>query len=251
MADKIKISEHITGLHRTPTELSTKALDETLVIMSHGYPGNKSGHNDLFGDVEFILADKGYHSLRFDYRGCGESNGREQDFTIGGACEDFQNVLFWAKSNNYKRFVYVGEGIGASLAIMNHDLDVSCYILLWPALDFQEYREYALDAQTLSDAEKKQGFIERDQARIGLTLLDEMDKTDITYALKEIHVPTLIMHGARDKKIPMGCLDMARAHMRSKRIEITSFHDGEHGLTKLNHRKAMFYHIQQFIEKYV
>ena len=108
-----------------------------------------------------------------------------------------------------------------------------------------------MDTETLDAADKKQGFIKQNNNRIGITFLEELEKIDLIYALREIHAPALIMHGVRDKKIPVSCLDLARAHMRSKRIEITTFHDGEEGLTQLNHRKAMFYHIQQFVEKYI
>lgn len=256
MAEKIEIDagegQYIKGVYRCPNELLTPEIDETLVIMSHGFPGNRTGYNDLFGDIEFLLADKGFHTLRFDYRGCGESNGRDLDYTIGGACEDFQNVLYWAKSRGYKRFSYIGEGLGATLAVMNHDLDVVCGVALWPAFNLQEYKQHAIGLEgDPSDEQKSQGFVDVDGIRAGLSLLDELEKIDITYALREVRVPYLIMHGVRDDKIPVACLDLARAHMRSKRIEITTFHDGSHGLTQMNHRKTMFYHIQQFIEKYI
>ena len=63
-------------------------------------------------------------------------------------------------------------------------------------------------------------------------------------------MPTLILQGVRDEITPIETLDLARGHIRSKRLEITTFHDGEHGLHKLNHRKSMFFHITQFIEKF-
>ena len=251
MAKKIKISDHIIGLHRKPIELSSRTVDETLVIMSHGFPGHKSAHNDMFGDVEFLIADKGFHSLRFDYRGCGESAGTAEHFTMKSASEDFQTVLFWAREHGYKRFVYIGEGLGATLAIQNHDLDVICRVMLWPALDLQEYRHCALKITEVSEDELAKGYVEYDRHRYGIDFLKELKKDALITPMRDLHSPVLIMHGAEDDKIPVGCLDLARAHMHSKRIEITTFHDGGHGLKKLNHRKSMFYHMQQFLEKYI
>ena len=86
--------------------------------------------------------------------------------------------------------------------------------------------------------------------RIGIQLLKDLKKTNLIYALNEVFMPTLIMHGAQDKTIPVEQLDIAREHMRSKRIEITTFHDGKEGLQQLNHRKALFHHVMEFIEKY-
>lgn len=255
MAEKIQISagesSYISALYNAPMEMSTRSIGETLIIMSHSFPGHKSSNNDLYGDLEFLMVDKGYHTLRFDFRGCGESDGREEDFTLGAACEDFQNVLFWAKTKGYKRFVYVGEGLGAGLSVMNHDLDVICYVMLWPALNYVDFRKHALEAEKITASEKKAGYVKRNNNRVGITLLEELNKIDLIYALREVRSPCLIMHGVKDKKVPISGLDLARAHMRSNRIEITTFQDGESGLTQLNHRKAMFYHVQQFLEKYL
>ena len=94
------------------------------------------------------------------------------------------------------------------------------------------------------------GYITMDDQRIGLPFLKELAKTDIIYALKETYMPTLIMQGAKDDITPASQLDFARTYIPSKRIEITTFQDGGHGLEQLNHRKMMFYHTMQFMEKF-
>jgi pimeloyl-ACP methyl ester carboxylesterase len=241
--------DSINAILNKPKEHSIKALDKTLVIMSHGFPGHKGHHNNIYADYEFILCDKGFHTLRFDYRGCGESDGREEDFNLGAACEDFQNIRFWAKTQGYEKFVYIGDGIGATLAIMNLDLDVKALVLLWPVLDLKTYKQSLMQTD---DPKLAQGtYIDINKSRIGLSFLKELEKIDLTYAMKEIFAPTLIFHGARDKVVPIGQLDLARVLIRAKRIEITTFHHGDHGLGSLNQRKSMFFQVQQFLEKYV
>ena len=255
MAEKIQIDagqdQSITALHSAPEESLTSRIDQTLVIMSHGFPGHKAYQDDLYGAVEFLLADRGYHTLRFDYRGCGESDGREENFTIGSACEDFQAVLYWAKSKGYKRFIYLGEGLGATLAIMNMDLDVRALIMFWPVFDLKSYAGRGLNVKEISDQEQKQGYVDNNNRRIGLNLINELKKIDIMYALKEVFVPTVIFHGARDALVPISQLDIGRRYIPAKRIEITTFHDGVHGMAQENHRKAMMYQILQFVEKYI
>lgn len=254
MAEKIQIpasdKQFLAGLHRKPPENSARNLEDTLVIMAHGFPGHKTGNNDLYGDLEFLLADKGLHTLRFDFRGCGESDGREEDFTLAGACEDFQQVLFWAKEKEYKRLAFIGEGLGATLAVMNAALNVRVMVLLWPAFDLKSYGQNVFGLDKLKEEDQKKKYIEHENHKIGLNLVKELGSTPLHYALHEVFMPTLIMHGAHDKIIPVEQLDLARSHIRAKRVEITTFHDGEHKLQKLNHRKMMFYHITQFIEKY-
>jgi len=255
MAQKIQIDagqkQSISCLYQKPSESLTKRLDQTLVIMSHGFPGNMKHHGDLYGDIEFLMGAKGYHSLRFDYRGCGDSDGKVQDFTLGAACEDFQTVLHWARAQGYNRFFYIGDGLGAALAIMNMDLDVVGLVCLWAALDLEIFCKKALNIQSLSDAEMKRGVVEKNGQKYGVGLLRELNKIDIQYALKEIFVPSIFLHGTQDKIIPVQQLDLARRYIPAKRVEITIFEDGAHGLPQNNHRKAMMFQIQQFMDKYI
>ena len=252
MGDKLKIEIEgrycLSAIHKVPEDTRDTKEEQTLVIMIHGFPGSKSGHNDLFGDLEFVLFEKGFHTLRFDLRGCGESDGKEEHFTLGTASEDIQNAIFWARTVGYKRFAFIGEGIGATLTLLNLDKRTNALVLLWPALDLsrlpQEY--YGLPASL----PPKQEIFEIDGHKIGRNFIEDLKKTDIIYALREAHAPTLILHGIRDKKIPSDHLNIARQYLPSKRIEITTFHDGQHALPALNHRKAMFFHIQQFLEKF-
>lgn len=255
MAEKIQIDagpdQSITALHGTPNELSTTRLDQTLVLMSHGFPGHKESHCNIFGAIERALTQRGYHTLRFDYRGCGESDGREENFTLGSACEDYQAVLYWAKAKGYKRFIYIGEGLGASLAIMNIDLDVRGCILLWPVLDLSSHAKSCWSLTEPSAEDIRRGFVLHDNYRIGLNLYKELGKIDIVYAIKEMFMPTIVFHGAKDAQVPITGLDMARRYIPAKRLEIMAFHDGEHGLNKENHRKAIMFQILQFAEKYI
>ncbi len=251
ISDKVQIhatkNQSISALHRKPAGTPLEGREKTLVIMAHGFPGHRAANNDLYGDLEFLLSDKGFHTLRFDFRGCGDSDGSSEEFTIGAACEDFQSVVHWAKNNKYRELIYIGEGLGAAISIMNVSMRVNSLILLWPVLDCETY------AKAFGKVDKKvkdRGFLEHDGTRLGTAFLHELEKIDIVYAMQNVRVPTLIMHGAMDKMIPVEQLDLARANIRSERIEITTFHDGAEGLQKMNHRKMMFYHISQFIEKY-
>ena len=90
-----------------------------------------------------------------------------------------------------------------------------------------------------------------DKSRIGISLIEQLDSTTVESQLQSLDKPILIMHGSLDKRSPIEQLEMVREHVKSPRIEITSFQDGEHGLHQNNHRKPMHFHIDQFIEKYV
>ena len=164
MAQKIHIDvgddQSITALYSRPESRSIDRIDDTLIIMAHGFPGHKAAHDNLFEQIEEFLARKKYHSLRFDFRGCGESDGKEENFTIASAKEDFQTILHWAKSHKYQRFIYIGEGLGATVSILKNDLNVAAFVLFWPVLDTDFYRKKAFDVSFIEETELEKGFVE-------------------------------------------------------------------------------------------
>ncbi len=256
MTNKIEIptdeNKTLSAVHGVPEGSSGAGDQNLLIIMSHGFPGHKSGNSDIFGDLEYILVDKGHHTLRFDYRGCGESDGRQQDFTLSAASEDFKSVTDWAKEKGYDEFVFIGEGLGATICIMNSDLNVKMMALFWPVLDMKAYGKNAFNiSEESKEKATRTAYLESGSDKVGVDLMQELRTNDLSYALKEVFMPVLLVHGAQDEVLPMDQLDIARKNMRSKRIEITTFHDGTHGLPKLNHRKMIFYHTAQFLGKYV
>ncbi|MCK5284093.1 MAG: alpha/beta fold hydrolase [Alphaproteobacteria bacterium] len=256
MAKKVRIPAHgdqqIRALFSNPSKKQDydKGYNPPLVIMAHGFPGHKASNNDLYGDLEFILEENGYDTIRFDFRGCGESDGLAEDFTLRRACEDFKYVLYWATQKNYKQFIFIGEGVGATVALMNITLNLNAIVLLWPILDLKSYYKLHFANKILDSDDKSRGYIKDKNQKYGLDFIKELKKEKINHTLRKLNVPTIIMQGVKDKIITMEHIEIAKKHMNSKRIEITTFHDGEHGLQKLNHRKMMFYHITQFIKKY-
>lgn len=261
MAERIYIytgvNEQLSALYsvpeKTPPEPSP-APDEnavdTLLVMVHGFPGHKAGNNDLYGDLEFMLADKGHHVLRFDFRGCGHSDGKEEAFTFKNAADDLRNIVKWGKERGYKKFFIIAEGLGATITIMNISKDICGLILLWPILDVQLYYTSNFASLEVDDDFQDKKYLKVNKHRYGVDFIRELKQGQLVTDLHNVSMPTLILHGARDEIVPIEHLDLARRYMNARRVEITTFHDGEHGLQKLSHRKMMFYHITQFAAKY-
>lgn len=254
MAQNVKIlageKTYIHGSYSRPTEDSLAEMEELLIIMLHGFPGDKNAQGNLFHDLEFLLRDKGYHTLRFDFRGCGESDGRSEDFNLTSAGEDYANIISWAWEKGYKRFLTIGEGLGAVIPVLYPKEEVFAGVMLWPFLDLPRIAKTTYRPEQIEEQWIKAGYILKDDQRVGISLIKEMQGMNMPVRLRETKVPILVMHGAEDEISPIDQLDLLRAHAASRRVEITSFHDGTHGLPALNHRKTMYYHIQQFIEKY-
>lgn len=249
MAEEILIEsasgERISALVNQPDEVVSEGGGKTLVLMIHGYPGQKNSHNDFFGDLEALLAESGFHTVRFDFRGCGQSDGQSEQFTLHSACEDFKNMLLWAKTQGYERFGYIAEGFGASLALLNLTPETDFLVLAWPILDpLNVFEFYFVKDVKPSGAAPSQG------QKISQSFVDSLKATDYSKALASVDVPMLILHGVKDERVPIDQLELIRKHFKGPRAEITTFEDGGHGLTALAHRKMVFHHVKGFVLRY-
>lgn len=217
-------------------DASIEMVDAPLMIMAHGFPNaHMQAHNNLFGRLDNICRNANIHSLRFDFCGSGTSDGKAEEFTLAQACANMELVIALAREKGYKRIMMTAEGLGTIPAIMTLPLDSYALALLWPVLDGKDYMEKIL----------------AEGAHIGPGLRAELDTLDLAPILGRVKAPTLILQGALDERVSIEHLDLARAWFRNRRIEITTYHDGTHGLPKDNHRKFLYYHYQQFLQKYV
>jgi len=221
ITDKISLS----AVHATPNDPRAVDVNYRLVVVIQGLYRDDS----LYNDLEFLLVDKGFHTLRFDLLGSGDSHADDQDFTLRNAKLSMDAVKDWAQARGYRELIFISEGVGSIIATLNLALNVKCQVMLWPGLD----------PQYLADKIFK-----------GQKIAKELMSVNLKADLKNVSMPVLMMHGSADDQYPIDHLNIARKHISSKRMEITSFHGGTHGLPDLAHRKSMFFHMTQFLEKF-
>lgn len=244
MAEKIIIhSENhteLSAIHSRPSESLVAGLDKTLIVLVHDIPGQKSGTNGLLSDLESLLSEKGYHSLRFDFRGFGQSKGEASDTTLASVKADVDAVKVWANKKRYKKVLLVAEGVGATASLLSMDDMVGAVGLLWPVLDFRAYQHYL-------KAQAEGGEVDHDFS----ALARSMNNVCVVDTLKSLYLPCIVFQGMQDQRVGAEHYSLLREHANAKRMEISAFHDGEAGLKQMNHRKQIFFQIQQFVEKYV
>ncbi len=88
-----------------------------IVVMLHGFTGNKTEHNGHFRNLARLLAKKDVASIRLDYHGNGESDGEFSDFTFESAVDDAKRIIEYAHRIEGIEEVYVlGFSFGGAVA---------------------------------------------------------------------------------------------------------------------------------------
>src|SRR5690625_321666 len=81
-------NEHLIGvIHRTEEDTNERQIRPG-VVMLHGFTGNKVGPHRMFVKMAERLSELGIVTLRFDFRGSGDSEGNFEDASFRGEVDD-------------------------------------------------------------------------------------------------------------------------------------------------------------------
>lgn len=89
------------------------------VLMLHGFNSNKTESHRFFWKISRYLEKNNIASLRFDYRGCGESDGNSEDFTIKDHIADARTAmrkLLKVRNIDKNNITVIGFSMGSIVA---------------------------------------------------------------------------------------------------------------------------------------
>lgn len=185
-----------------------RPLDKTkrpAILFCHGFEGNKCGRHRVYVALAQELAKRGFVSLRFDYRGSGDSEGDFKDVTLEGEVSDALKAIDFLANDDQvdrSRICLFGRSLGSVVAMQAAaQRQTIKSIVLWaPIYSTAFWKDMWQNSRSnaLTESEKKE------MARFGsnipnMTFLSQFFSVDIG---KELHklseVPLLLVHGEKD-----------------------------------------------------
>jgi hypothetical protein len=204
------------------------------VVLVHG-GGVTREEGGFFTGLATGLAEAGIASLRFDLRGHGESEGRQEELTLPTILNDIRVALAEVREmSSAVRLSLLGASFAGGVCAYyaaKRASEIDRLVLLNPQLDYKKHtidsRDYwhsdYLDdqnAQRLSEL----GYIQfTPSLRHGRPILNEVFWFEPLAVLDEITAPTLLIHGTKDAFVPVetsrAALPLLRAEHRLVEIE--------------------------------
>lgn len=130
--------DRLLAVHTAPA--SERATAGVVMVSGGGVPMTM-GVNRLWVRLSRELADRGFHSARFDYHGVGESTGRVDEIRLDRPFTgDLQSVTTWLQQRGVEELALVGTCFGArtALACAAADIRIRDLVLLAaPVRDFK------------------------------------------------------------------------------------------------------------------
>ena len=191
------------------------------VAMFHGFTGQRCEANFIYVELSRRLEKAGIASLRIDFRGSGESDGRFQDMTPLSELSDAVTALAQlAKIRRVdpKRLGVLGISLGGLVAAMAAgDCPRVKSAVLWSAVarPLAVLKSMSTGKQ-MSDLVKR-GRADFDGLYVGRRFLRAVRDIDAPAALARSSAAVLIVHGTNDTIVPFSdssiYLEAAASHL--------------------------------------
>jgi uncharacterized protein len=199
----------LRGTLVVPSEESANAA-----VFVHG--GGVTRHEGgFFTRLASGLAEAGISSLRFDIRGHGESEGRQEDLTISGVVNDIRSAVEYVCTEiGVQQASVIGASFGGGISAFyasRYPEQVRRLVLINPLLNYKKRfiddKPYWHEEHISRDAGEElssQGFIPHSSTfKLGRALLNEVFYLYPHLSLGQVRSPTLIVHGTGDTFIPI------------------------------------------------
>ena len=177
------------------------------VVFCHGLSGSKIETHFLFVNASRRLARRGIASLRFDFRGSGESEGKFVDMTPSAEISDARRALdVFAQQPEVdaSRIGIVGLSLGGLVAACTAGREprIKSAVLWAPVADLPgiiNAQQTGAQKSTLAS----RGWADIGGLKLGSTFLDDMLTVRPADEIAGSDSPLLIIHGSADQTVPV------------------------------------------------
>ena len=226
----------------TPDGLSLEAVHHdagndasATVLLAHGITRHMD--TEVYVRISDLLAEAGFHAVRFSFRGHGHSEGRPEGVTIAGERLDFESAFEHARTAFDGPYFVLAKSFGAVSTCLSLDAlgEHLAGLVLWnPVLDVEGtfleptapwgVRNFTGDK--LRELEETGRLKIDGEFAIGRVLYDEFHRYDPGAAFVDSDVPALVVHGDADDIVPY---EDARRVAEAASADFYTIEGGDHG----------------------
>ena len=214
-----------------------------IVVMFHGFTGNKTEHAKHFLNFSRIISKYGYASLRMDFFGNGESDGEFYDFTMDTLIDDAKVIVECAFNlQGVKKVTLMGFSMGGAVATyLSGKLgNRISKLLLWSAaVNINDLIKKHYEDAVKNESESHGTF------EISEAMYDSLGKYDPLDNITSFTNPVMIIHGRKD--LAVNYLFSARLSVLYYNSRLHIVNNAGHGYDDLSDRDELYKKSLEFL----
>ncbi len=189
------IYHSLSGIHKPP-----------LTILIHGFGQTKT--DKKFVELSRELVKKEISVFRFDFSGCGDSQGKLEKTTVKKQVADLHSAIKTILKEvnvDKKRIAFVGHSLGGVIGLLlekQTKFSFKTGVLWAPAFNQKKLFSIWHSPKEIKRW-KKQGYLIHKDKKIGVNYLKENEKKDYSFLLSNLNLPLLIIHAIDDEVVPI------------------------------------------------
>lgn len=239
-----------------------KVKSEKAIILAHGITSDKD-EEGIFSELTQYLKNDNYSVFRFDFRGHGESGGKQEEMTIAGELIDLSTAVNEVRKKGYSQIGLLGASFGGGISVLyvsKHEGQIKCLCLWNPVLNYDHVFINPITAW-LGDKEHKMGSdialqgwteIGSSKYRLGEKVYKEMEEkgTSPSDIFPTVTIPKEIIHSLNDTYVPyQDSLDVYKKSDHTH-THLFNIENAEHGFQneEVSRRKVLLETLRFFNE---
>jgi len=238
---KNKYDETLVGVYSKSSKDNAKTI-----ILVHGFKVTK--FDSYFNELSILLNQENYNIFRFDFSGCGESEGNFEETLVTKLKDDLATILNYVRNRedideNNISIIAQSFGVAITLALKPN---VKSIILTSPAHNFENRwnKLYKFNPKT----NKYERFSNtRGSMTLPKEFFEDAESYNLLNNIKEINSPILISYGDKDDKIPVADAEKLFETANNPK-ELKIFKGADHNHSQC--REELFKIILNFLKKY-
>lgn len=230
-----EFGDKLVGLQTLP---SIKKEKYPTVILVHGFGVTKS-EDGMFDNLTKELSENGFLVYRFDFSGCGESEGDYSETSLSKLKSDLSEILDFVKSQpkvDSSKIGILAQSFGTTTTVALAP-PIQCLAMTssisHPKEIIADLFGGGYNPEGISVRRKENGTLTKMKPQ----LWKDFENYNLLESIKKISCPILFIHGSKDEKVPVSETEayFKNANEPKRKIIIEG---GDHGLEP--HREELY-----------
>ncbi|WP_078551247.1 alpha/beta hydrolase [Bacillus alkalicellulosilyticus] len=217
-------SRNLSGAVHFPS--NQPKIQKPAIVFVHGFVGSKVGEHRLFVKAARHFTEQGFVVVRFDFSGCGESDGDYGDVTLTKQRNELKDVLSFVEELpdvNREEITVIAHSLGGAVAslVAKTDTRIKQLVLWSPVANPYEDITRITGKHAVKQA-SQHGIIDYKGFYVSHDFFGDLKKHHPLQNISFYQGPVFILHADKDQDVPkenaelyFKCLSIASIELQS------------------------------------